>query len=57
MKKLLKSKTFWTGIGFVVYGGTQFLQGGNGFESILQGLGFIFVRHGIQKLGEGNGST
>lgn len=57
MRRLLKSKTFWTGVGFVVYGGTQFLQGENGIESILQGLGFIFVRHGIQKLNGGSNGT
>ena len=53
MRKLLKSKTFWSGIGMIVYGGTQFAQGDNGIESILQGLGFIFVRHGIQKMNGG----
>jgi len=46
-----KSKTFWTGIGTVGYGVYLITAGdtGVGVQTVLGGLGIIFLRSGIDK--------
>ncbi len=54
MSDLLKSKTFWAGVGLVshaVYLATQ-SQYDLAIPEALAGLGMIFVRHAIAKLPE-----
>lgn len=51
--ELLKSKTFWTGLGTVGYG-IYLCTSGNaneGVTTILTGLGMIFLRNSVGKLG------
>jgi len=51
MKKLLKSKTFWTGVATTV-AGVVFLIKGNtqgGVELIAGGLAMVFIRQAITK--------
>lgn len=53
MKKLLKSKTFWTGVLTVAYGVYQIVQGTptqDGVQSIALGLAMIFGRAAVSKL-------
>lgn len=54
MQSLLKSKTFWTGVGAVVIGTGMIIQGDNdqGVQTILAGLAMIFLRHSISKATE-----
>lgn len=56
MKELIKSKTFYAGLGLVLYGISHLVQGGQeeGFRNILEGLSIIFLRQGIMKAAEGN---
>lgn len=50
-KKFLFSKTFWVGIVTIAYGITQFNSNSDvAFQSILSGLGLIFLRNGVAKL-------
>jgi len=46
-----KSKTFWTGLGAVGFGVTLIVGGDTeaGMQTILGGLGMIFLRQGIAK--------
>jgi hypothetical protein len=56
---LLKTKTFWSGVGLIGYGVIQLTTGSSeGFQSILEGLAFIFVRSSLMKQSAGgsNGS-
>jgi hypothetical protein len=48
-KKLIFSKTFWTGVGLVGYGAVQVVQGDSegGVRSIFEGFGLIFLRDAI----------
>ena len=51
-KKLLGSKTFWTGLGTVGYG-VYLIASGNvetGAPTIAAGLGMIFIRDSISKV-------
>jgi len=46
-----KSKSFWTGIAAVGFGIVLITQGdtGEGVQTILGGLGMIFIRAGLEK--------
>lgn len=48
---LWKSKTFWTGIGTIGFGVVLITQGEQekGIQTILAGLGLIFLRQGVEK--------
>jgi len=43
--KLVKTKTFWSGVGLVVYGVLN-----QDWQAVLTGLGFIFLRDAISKV-------
>jgi hypothetical protein len=46
-------RTYLVGAGFLISGIIDFIDGNaGGFDKILQGLGFIFVRHSIAGLKE-----
>jgi hypothetical protein len=47
VKRLLKTKTFWSGVGLLVYGVLN-----QDLEAVLTGLGLIFVRDAIGKVEE-----
>lgn len=49
---LLKTKTFWSGVGLVVYGAIN-----QDLEAVLTGLSVIFLRDAVNKVGnkDGNG--
>jgi hypothetical protein len=51
MKKLIKSKTFWAGVGSIATGVNFFVQGNipDGIQLILSGFSFIFVRQSLMK--------
>jgi hypothetical protein len=49
-KEMLKSKTFWTGVGMIIYGViTMHNNPEEAVQNILQGLAFIFLRQAISK--------
>ncbi len=48
-KRLVKTKTFWSGVGLIVYG--VFNQD---WEAVLTGLNFIFLRSALRKVEDGN---
>lgn len=54
IKKLLKSKTFWTGIGTIIAGAVTIANGDKaaGIEMVAAGLAMIFIRDAIRKGGE-----
>jgi len=45
VKELLKTKTFWSGLGLVVYGVIN-----QDWEAVLTGLSVIFLRDAISKV-------
>jgi hypothetical protein len=48
MRDLIKTKTFWTGISMIAYGIITIKSNPEtGIQSIMQGLGFIFLRQAI----------
>ncbi len=47
VKALVKTKTFWSGVGLIVYGVLS-----KDLEAVLTGLGLIFVRDAIRKVEE-----
>lgn len=47
---VFKTKTAWTGMALVGYGIVQITQGEDGIRSVIEGLGLIFLRSGVQKL-------
>lgn len=53
-KTALTTKTGWTGLGALGFGISQLIGGDvpNGIQSIMLGLGAIFMREGIAKAGE-----
>lgn len=53
MKKLLKSKTFWTGVITVLFGVSQIANNmqDQGIQTILMGAAIIFGRNAINKVG------
>lgn len=53
-KEMIRSKTFWTGIGSVVGGVLTVIEGNQqaGIQLIIGGLGMIFLRDAIAKKGE-----
>lgn len=50
---LLKTKTFYSGLGLVLYGLYQLYSGNQteGIQNILTGLSVIFLRQGVLKNG------
>jgi hypothetical protein len=52
MKKIIRTKTFWTGIGTIALGVYQIVNGdvGNGIQSVSLGAGLIFIRDSIAGL-------
>ena len=51
IKDLAKTKTFWSGIGLVLYGSYMLAEGNieEGVQNILTGLSVIFLRDAISK--------
>ena len=48
---LLKTKTFWSGVGLIAYGIVRLVSGDpTGWESVITGLGVIFLRDAIRKV-------
>jgi hypothetical protein len=47
VKELLKTKTFWSGVGLVVYGVLN-----QDWEAVLTGLSVVFLRDAINKVGK-----
>jgi len=45
LKRLVKTKSFWSGVGLVVYGVLN-----QDWEAFLTGLGVIFLRDAISKV-------
>lgn len=45
---LLKTKTFWSGVGLVVYGAIN-----QDWQSVLTGLSIIFLRDAVNKVNNG----
>lgn len=50
-QELLKSKTFWTGLGSVGYGVYLLIQGEveTGINAVIMGLSVMFIRDAISK--------
>lgn len=50
-RMLIRSKTFWTGIGTIAFGIYQVVQGdaANGIQSITAGAGLVFLRDAISE--------
>ena len=44
LKKILKTKTFWSGLGLIVYGAIN-----QDIESVITGLSVIFLRDAMLK--------
>lgn len=51
-KRLLSSKTFWTGVGMIGFGVYQLVGGAPeaGVAAVGTGLGMIFLRDGVEKI-------
>ncbi len=49
LKKLVKTKTFWSAIGLIAYGVLN-----QDLEAVLTGLSVIFLRDAIRKVENGN---
>lgn len=53
MEKMIKSKTFWTGIGAIAAAGigyyTRTMPAGEALQTVAGGLGLIFLRQGVEK--------
>lgn len=50
LKELVKTKTFWGGLGLVAYGIVRVSQGDTeGMREILEGLSIIFLRQAVGK--------
>lgn len=47
ISSLLKTKTFWSGVGLVVYGVIN-----QDWQAVLTGLSFIFLRDAVNKVSE-----
>ena len=46
----LRSKSFWSGVGLIIYGILKYLLFGElDLEAIMMGLGIIGLRHAIEK--------
>jgi hypothetical protein len=45
VKELLKTKTFWSGVGLIAYG-----LANQDWQAVLTGLSFIFLRDAINKV-------
>jgi len=54
LRDLLKTKTFWSGLGMVAHGLYMVLSGNieNGIQMIVMGLSVIFLRDAIRKIGQ-----
>jgi hypothetical protein len=50
VKALVRTKTFWSGVGLAVYGLLN-----QDWEAVFTGLGFIFLRDAIGKQRDGRG--
>jgi len=53
MKTIIKTKTFWAGIGQVIAGVGVILTGGSAAEALIaisSGIGTIFMRHAVSKI-------
>ncbi len=48
LKRLVKTKTFWGGVGLIVYGVLN-----QDWEAVLTGLSVIFLRDAIRKAEDG----
>lgn len=55
VKTAFQTKTGWTGLAAVGFGISQILNGdqNTGIQSIMMGLGAIFMREGVSKNGVG----
>lgn len=50
LKELIKTKTFWSGLGLVAYGVVRVASGDiDGIREILEGLSVIFLRQAVGK--------
>lgn len=49
MKELIKTKTFWSGVGLIGLGIVNIASGNanEGIQNIIEGLAFIFLRHSL----------
>lgn len=49
LRDMLRTKTFWSGLSLVLYGGYQILEGdtSQGIQNVLTGLSIIFLRQAV----------
>lgn len=54
MKNLIKTKSFWTGVGAIITGASGYFTGAmtpvEAMQTVVGGLAVIFLRDGIRKI-------